>query len=612
MCSIEGTTDRRFNIEKFCQHNLSRGPDGTNTYIGRDVQFGHNLLKISPNQKNIPQPFVTDKGNVLCYNGEIYGLNENVFDTEWLADRIENEGVESLARGVNGMWAFAWYNASENSITLCRDHFGQKPLYYITTNANGKDHLHFSSTIFPLATVMKALGQEVTAKEEGVDNLIRNNGFNFGDCTPYRGIQRIMPGQILKIDLKEKFQYHDNNLWKLDDRFNLFPNYMWNKEEFEHITKKAISQVCNAPDIRKTISLSGGLDSSLIASIARDKDKISACSVEWENVKVGSKDPERHLLDQNEMAKQTCRKNKLKHNVIKITHDQKDDKSIIEEIRHAMMFMPSWDLQRLMPRFVNITQAAAKGNKIYITGDCADEILTGYNGDYNKWCDPKIHEQTNNLWYLTKEKFEKRAEDNVVTKTMRKYLNTDLFSVDTINNGNFYNLLQHCDGFCTVLDSMCGYYGMESRTPFLHQEFVKYALKIPGQEKLRIPFDEKERKKGYKHFQDHQYFMLGHYKSLLRDNFKGHYVDKVRYGYRKIGFSNPWNSRDGELNNTLITEGIPENRNLLNTKLKIFDEETGEQLLRFITERPYALRQFNVDFKEQNKYNTSIKLFEEL
>ena len=91
MCSIEGTTDKRFNVEVFCQHNLSRGPDGTNTYIGRDIQFGHNLLKISPNQKNIPQPFVTDKGNVLCYNGEIYGLKDNVFDTEWLADRIEND-----------------------------------------------------------------------------------------------------------------------------------------------------------------------------------------------------------------------------------------------------------------------------------------------------------------------------------------------------------------------------------------------------------------------------------------------------------------------------------------------------------------------------------------
>ena len=317
MCSIEGTTDKRFNVEVFCQHNLSRGPDGTNTYIGRDIQFGHNLLKISPNQKNIPQPFVTDKGNVLCYNGEIYGLKDNVFDTEWLADRIENEGVKSLARGVNGMWAFTWYDASEHSITLCRDHFGQKPLYYITTNAGGRDHLHFSSTIFPLASIMKSLGQELLPNEEGVENLIHNNGFNFGDYTPYRGIQRIMPGQVLKIKLKDEFEYENNNLWKLDENFNLFPNYMWNKEEFEHITKKAISQVCNAPGIHKTISLSGGLDSSLVASVARGKDRISACSVEWENVNVGKKDPERHLLDQTEMAKQTSRKNKLKHNIVK-------------------------------------------------------------------------------------------------------------------------------------------------------------------------------------------------------------------------------------------------------------------------------------------------------
>ena len=99
---------------------------------------------------------------------------------------------------------------------------------------------------------------------------------------------------------------------------------------------------------------------------------------------------------------------------------------------------------------------------------------------------------------------------------------------------------------------------MESRTPFLHQEFVKYALKIPGQEKLRIPFLKKQRKNGFKFMRDHQYFMLGHYKGLLRENFDGHYVDSVRNFDRKVGLSNPWNSRNTEINNTIIKESIYE------------------------------------------------------
>ena len=598
MCSIEGTTDHDVNIEMFCLQNKFRGPDNTSTYLGRDIQLGHNLLKISPNHKDVPQPFVTKAGNVLCYNGEIYGLEDDVFDTEWLAQKIEKEGVESLAKGVNGMWAFAWYDQNKNTITLCKDHFGQKPLYYLIKNVDGKDQLYFSSTITPLFTTLARLEHSIEQDEEAIEILKTNNGFNIGQDTVYKSIKRLMPGEILTIELGKKFKYKKDNLWNLDKSFNLFPNYMWNVEEFEHITKKAIKQVCRAPNIRKTLSLSGGLDSSLICSVGRSEN-ISCCSVTWENKNIGEKDSERHLLSQLELARETCRKNAVNLNVVEIKHSQKNSPSLLTELPRAMGYIPTWDHQRLIPRFINITQAASKGNKIYITGDCADEILTGYNGDYNKWCDPKIHEKSNSH-YLTKEQASK-------LDYVKEF--SHLMSVDTINNDNFKNLITHCDGFCTVLDSMCGYYGMESRTPFLHQEFVKYALKIPGQEKLRIPYLKKQRKKGFKFMRDYQYFMLGHYKGLLRENFDGHYVDSVRNFDRKVGLSNPWNSRNTEINNTIIKESIYEYYKLaLKWIYQLHNNDISTTTEDHVSKRPY-LYELGVDFKQVIRYNEIIHEF---
>ena len=224
MCSIEGTTDHDVNIELFCLQNKFRGPDKTSTYISRELQLGHNLLEISPNKKNIPQPFVTDTGNVLCYNGEIYGLDDSTFDTEWLANKIEKDGIESLAKGVNGMWAFAWYDTNKNSVTLCKDHFGQKPLYYYIENVNGKDQLYFSSTITPLLTTRARLKNKIESNDKAIEVLKKNNGFNIGRDTIYKDIKRLIPGEILTIKLDKEFEYKTDNLWNLDKNFNLFPN----------------------------------------------------------------------------------------------------------------------------------------------------------------------------------------------------------------------------------------------------------------------------------------------------------------------------------------------------------------------------------------------------
>ena len=156
MCSIEGFTGPQpFTIEDYTKFNKRRGPDDTNHWNDGIVHLGHNLLAIAPQPKNKSQPFETDKGNVLCYNGEIFGLKQSAYDTEWLANRIEEKGIQSLKDNVNGMWAFSWYDVDKQTITLVRDHFGVKPLYYMELNNN----LYWSSTTKPLVAALNKFGK---------------------------------------------------------------------------------------------------------------------------------------------------------------------------------------------------------------------------------------------------------------------------------------------------------------------------------------------------------------------------------------------------------------------------------------------------------------------
>ena len=148
MCSFLFTNKEIEDLDYVNRYMEDRGPDSTNIVEVGDYTFIHNLLSISG--EFTPQPFLNEERQIACvYNGEIYNYVEirqelislgHVFrttgDTEVLAVALKQWGVDALDR-LEGMWAFAVYDEQEGSLTLCRDRFGEKPLYYyIDVNGN--------------------------------------------------------------------------------------------------------------------------------------------------------------------------------------------------------------------------------------------------------------------------------------------------------------------------------------------------------------------------------------------------------------------------------------------------------------------------------------------
>ena len=128
-----------------------RGPDNFSTWIDYEdeVALAHNRLSIIDLDSRANQPmFDQAKNFIIVFNGEIYNFhnlkkeitqiykNTDHFkwktnsDTEVLLQGIALFGVEEFVKKIEGMFSFALWDIKKKELTLCKDRFGEKPLYY--------------------------------------------------------------------------------------------------------------------------------------------------------------------------------------------------------------------------------------------------------------------------------------------------------------------------------------------------------------------------------------------------------------------------------------------------------------------------------------------------
>lgn len=155
MCSIAGHFGPHSPDEARCKETLRclahRGPDAEGIYRHGRLTLLHNRLSILDLHPRSNQPFCFG-GQALAYNGELYNHRElteslglhlsTTGDTEVLARLLKMDGVDCLDR-LEGMWAFAHYDERSERLLLCRDRFGEKPLYIWR---QGED-LYFASEV---------------------------------------------------------------------------------------------------------------------------------------------------------------------------------------------------------------------------------------------------------------------------------------------------------------------------------------------------------------------------------------------------------------------------------------------------------------------------------
>lgn len=240
-----------------------RGPDNAGLFSSPDCILGHTRLAILDLSEESNQPFHVDD-YVIVYNGEVFnyvelrdelrslGVNfKTDSDTEVVARAIIRWGDQAFSK-FNGMWALMMFNTSTGDLIVSRDRFGQKPLFYSIIDGI----THFASEPSQLFELHGG-----DPDFYSIAAFLREGDALDGEDTFFLQIKEVPPASIIKC---EKGGVSFQEFWRYPSEKNLPEECL--EESFLELLVDAI-RIRLRSDVPLAICLSGGVDSTVIASI---------------------------------------------------------------------------------------------------------------------------------------------------------------------------------------------------------------------------------------------------------------------------------------------------------------------------------------------------------
>lgn len=363
MCGIAGFNfDDKELIKRMCTLLSHRGPDSHAYFLDDKISLGHRRLKVIDLSERAAQPMSNeDKSIWLVYNGEVYNFRKlrnelekrgHLFksdsDSEVIIHGYEEWGNEIVKR-LRGMFAFAIYSANEQKILLARDRIGIKPLHY-----------YFDGEKFIFASEIKAILEEIKPKlnKKAVDEFFTFQ-YTIAPRTLFEGIKKIKAGELIEFDIKSR-EITSEVYWRLSTGI-LEKSEDFFIKKIEEKIKEAV-ELRLISDVPLGIYLSGGLDSSYIASVARElKDDIRAYTIAFN-----------HESDEVEYAKKVAEHLDLEHREIFV---EADEIKLLPKVTWHFD-MPVVNIASV-PLYI-ISKVSKKYLTVALMGDGGDELFGGY------------------------------------------------------------------------------------------------------------------------------------------------------------------------------------------------------------------------------------------
>lgn len=348
-----------------------RGPDGSGVWVDpeRRACLGHRRLSIIDVTSAGSQPFFSrDERYALTYNGEIYNFLEireeleragvqfkSRSDTEVLIEGLAFWGPSAISR-FDGMFAFALFDRKTGELTIARDPFGEKPLYYTTLN-NGT---------FAFASELRAL--EVLP---GFDNTVDPDAiaeyFAFqyigAPRTIYKSVFKLLPGHYGIKSASGTLE--TTRYFAFEPRYNPKPDRSIADmaDELEEILVESLRRRLIA-DVPLGAFLSGGVDSSIVCALATQR-----LGTELHTYSMGFQDSP---SSEHEVARAFASHLGTRH------HEQIVRPDMAEFITSASNVIdePNGDTS-CMPTYM-LSQFTRKDVTVAVSGDGGDEMFGGY------------------------------------------------------------------------------------------------------------------------------------------------------------------------------------------------------------------------------------------
>jgi asparagine synthase (glutamine-hydrolysing) len=491
MCGIAGILskaaplDEPSGVAAMLHAQRHRGPDDSGSFYTATLGLGMVRLSIldlkSPNL--CPLVYSGDTGtasHVLVYNGELYNYVElrdeligkgHVFattnDGEVLLHAYLEWGEACLDR-FNGMFAFALADLEKDLLFLARDIAGEKPLYYCEQGGR-----------FYFASEIKALLTQIPLPEINTTDEFKAFEYMTGAETLFEGILALRPGHKLVVrGLKGNFKgRRESEYWSLVDHlYDLDPAQA--VDELDGLLQDSIRLRLRA-DVPWGVYLSGGIDSSLIAALAKPQIVFS------------NHFPYGPRYDELRYAELMARTIGAEHVIVRPTRED-FERHLDNLIYHLDQPVGSFSA---FPLYM-LARTARERVKIVLSGEGVDELFSGYTRYLLPWHDQLTYERPelqnyNSLldFYYKKplDRFARLLNRGMVSDEVVKSVITPHFSQ--------FSDLRHSMGYTdyrlmlvTLLhmeDRAAAAFGIENRAPFLDKRIVAFAFSIPGDMKIR-------------------------------------------------------------------------------------------------------------------------------
>jgi len=363
---LDGRATDRDTLHRMTKILAHRGPDGQGLHQQDGIGFGHRRLSIVDLSEQGTQPMTNEDGSIwLTYNGEIYNhldlhpeleakghRFQSKTDTEVLIHGYEEYGIDVLHQ-LNGMFAFALYDANHKRLWLARDRIGIKPLFYGV----------FENTLL-FGSEVKAILEHPAARREldheALDLFLSLN-YTPAPYTLFKHIRQLMPGEQLVV---QAGNIHLSTYWDIDYSQPQITDEQIAQQEFERLFHDAVNKRLMA-DVPLGAFLSGGVDSSaVVSSMTRHMPQ--------EMVKTFSMGFAEASFNEAPYAKEVAQHLKTQHYQKTVTPDLADILPQIvwhgEDPLADSSMVPVYYLSKMTREHVTVALA----------GDGADEILAGY------------------------------------------------------------------------------------------------------------------------------------------------------------------------------------------------------------------------------------------
>jgi asparagine synthase (glutamine-hydrolysing) len=583
----------------------SRGPDYQDIYNDQTVALGHRRLSIiDPTPEGHQPMWDMGKRYGIVFNGEIYNYKvlkqelvakgvqfQSETDTEVLLNLYIKEGVACLNK-LNGFFAFAIFDHRDKTLFIARDRMGIKPLYYLMDD----DRLLFASE-------MKSIIQYGIDKSIDYAALYTYLQLNYipAPNTIFKSVKKLLPGHYIYLT-PEKIIKEAYYQIPYDKERSTDLDYEQQKARLESLLEESVQKRLVA-DVPVGSFLSGGVDSSVIASLAkRHKEDLHTFSIGFKDEK---------FFDETEYARSVAKKIGSEHTVFSLTNND-----LYGHVGKILDYIDEPFADSSAIAVYILSQETRKYATVALSGDGADELFAGYNKHaaflkiINKNTAAQGVKALQPLWYLLP-----KSRNNALTNKFRqlyrfskgmrmtsqeRYWNwagyaseKEAFSMlssesqiklDRKKYGVLKsNLLQHIpkkesindllytdmnmvlpDDMLTKVDRMSMANSLEVRVPFLDHELVEFAFTLPTESKINGDIR----------------------KRILQDTFKSVLPEEL-YNRPKKGFEVPllkWfrNEMQYTIKNDLLSDqfiaeqGIFDVKMIKKLKKKLFSPNPGD------------------------------------